>query len=191
MIRNTLLILVVALVAAGAGYFLARAMSPAQPVQSGTGLTGADSSASPRIDDLLGQRRPDFSLTDTAGREVSATDFDGQVWLLNFWATWCKPCVEEMPMLSQLQQDYAGIGLRVVGIALDDPDRASKFVADLGIDYPVLVGKTDVVLTGRRYGNATGMLPFSVIVDAAGIIRWSHLGAVSHEALMQQLSNFD
>ena len=190
MIRNTLLILVVALVAAGAGYFLARAMSPAQPVQSGTGL-GAESSAAPRIDDLLGQRRPDFLLTDTAGTEVSASDFDGQVWLLNFWATWCKPCVEEMPMLSQLQQDYAGIGLRVVGIALDDPDRASKFVADLGIDYPVLVGKTDVVLTGRRYGNATGMLPFSVLVDAAGIIRWSHLGVVSHEALVQQLSNFD
>ncbi len=94
-------------------------------------------------------------------------------------------------MLSQLQQDYAGMGLRVVGIALDDPERASEFAADLGIDYPVLVGKTDVVLTGRRYGNATGMLPFSVLVDATGIIRWSHLGAISHEALVQQLNNFD
>lgn len=191
MIRNTLLILLVALVAASAGYFLARAMSPAQPTLSNTSLPGEEGSAVPRIDDLLDQRRPDFRLTDTAGKMVSASDFDGQVWLLNFWATWCKPCVEEMPMLSQLQQDYAGMGLRVVGIALDDPVRASEFVADLGINYPVLVGKTDVVLTGRRYGNATGMLPFSVLVDATGIIRWSHLGAISHEALVQQLNNFD
>jgi len=190
-IRNILLIAFVALAAASAGYFLARAISPATPGSPGTGPAGIESAAVPRIDDLLGQRRPDFSLIDTAGRTVSASDFDGQVWLLNFWATWCKPCVEEMPMLSQLQQDYADMGLRVIGIALDDPDRASEFVADLDIDYAVLVGKTDVVLTGRRYGNATGMLPFSVLVDTAGIIRWSHLGAVSHETLVQQLSNFD
>jgi len=189
--RNVLLIALVALVAASAGYFLARAISPAAPITPAISPAGIESAPAPRIDDLLGQRRPDFSLTDTAGKTVSASDFDGQVWLLNFWASWCKPCVEEMPMLSQLQQDYADMGLSVIGIALDDPDRASEFVAAMDIDYPVLVGKTDVVLTGRRYGNTTGMLPFSVLVDATGIIRWSHLGAVSREALVQQLSNFD
>lgn len=191
MIRNILIIAVVAVGAAGAGYFLARAISPHQPVLQVNGGQVAESSAVPRVEDLLGQRRPDFTLTDTGGRPVSASDFDGRVWLLNFWATWCQPCVDEMPMLSQFQQDFAGTGLKVVGIALDDPVRASEFAADLAIDYPVLVGKTDVVLTGRRYGNATGMLPFSVLVDAGGIIRWSHLGALSREDLIQQLGNFD
>jgi thiol-disulfide isomerase/thioredoxin len=118
---------------------------------------------------------------------VSAGDFDGQVWLANFWATWCAPCVEEMPMLSLLQQQYADEGVNIVGIALDDAQRASEFAAELGLGYRILVGKTDVVLTGRDFGNATGMLPFSVLVDAAGIIRWTHLGALSREELTEQI----
>jgi len=120
---------------------------------------------------------------------LAAGDFDGHVWLLNFWATWCAPCVEEMPMLSQLQQDYAGRGLKVVGIALDDADRAREFAAGMGIKYPVLVGQADVVLTGRRYGNLTGMLPFSVLVDAEGLVRWTHLGALTRKDLEHQIKS--
>ena len=144
----------------------------------------------PATDDLIDQRRPDFTLIDTAGLTVSADDFDGQVWLVNFWATWCAPCVEEMPMLSRLQQDYAGKGVKIVGIALDDADRARDFATDLAISYPILVGKADVVLTGRRYGNGTGMLPFSVLVDANGIIRWTRLGAINREEIVEQIQRY-
>ena len=90
-------------------------------------------------------------------------------------------------MLSRLQQENADIGLQVVGIALDDAERAAEFAAGLAISYSVLVGKTDVVLTGRRFGNATGMLPFSVLIDADGVIRWTHLGALSREELQRQI----
>jgi len=138
-------------------------------------------------DDLLGQRRPDFTLSDSHGAPVSSSDFEGVVWLVNFWATWYAPCVEEMPMLSRLQQDYAGQGVNIVGIALDDAARASQFASDMAISYPVLVGQADVVVTGRRYGNNTGMLPFSVLIDTEGIIRWTHLGPLTREELQRQI----
>jgi thiol-disulfide isomerase/thioredoxin len=121
------------------------------------------------------------------GKQVSASDFDGQIWLVNFWATWCAPCVEEMPMLSDLQLEYADKGVRILGIALDDPGRAREFAENMSLQYPTLVGQADVAVTGRRYGNSTGMLPFSVLIDAAGIIRWTHLGALDREELQIQI----
>jgi thiol-disulfide isomerase/thioredoxin len=177
---------VVALLASSGGYFLAMALSP--PGDTPTPVTGlSEAMAAPSADGLLGQPRPDFTLFDTNGLEVSAGDFDGNVLLVNFWATWCSPCVEEMPMLSGLQQEYAGQGVKFLGIALDDAERARQFAADLSIQYPVLVGQADVVLTGRRFGNTTGMLPFSVLVDASGIIRWTRLGALNRKELEAQI----
>ena len=186
------MMIVVTLVAVSAGYFLGRAINPAnESVEVGPGFPAAGSSVAINADDLVGQKRPDFTLNDTGGDVVSASDFDGHLWLVNFWATWCKPCVEEMPMLSRLQQDFADKGVKVIGIALDDSVRASEFAAAMAIDYPILVGKADVVLTGRRFGNSTGALPFSVLVDADGIIRWTRLGALKRDELEEQLIKFN
>ena len=185
--KHFLVFAVVALIAGSGGYYLAMMMSPAGPGSSGPAPTGMDTARAPAVQDLLGQLRPDFTLQDVTGKAVTASDFDGHIWLVNFWATWCKPCVEEMPMLSRLQQEYADQGLKVVGIALDDAQRAGEFAAGLAVSYTILVGKTDVVLTGRRYGNATGMLPFSVLMDSSGVIRWTHLGALSGDELRRQI----
>ncbi|MBT8049369.1 MAG: TlpA family protein disulfide reductase [Xanthomonadales bacterium] len=184
--KHLLVFAVVALAAGTSGYFLARSLSPSE-APAGQEPVLTLNSETPDIDGLLGQRRPDFTLNDTQGNPVSASDFDGTIWLANFWATWCAPCVEEMPMLSQLHKGHGEYGFKVVGIALDDPERATQFAAELEVTYTVLVGKTDVVLTGRRFGNATGMLPFSVLVDASGVIRWAHLGALSREELRRQI----
>lgn len=181
--KNFLVVALVALMAAAGGYFFAMVTNPVDS----SSPTPADFTPGPAGNDLVGGRRPDFTLHDILGNPVSASDFDGRIWLANFWATWCAPCVEEMPMLSQLQQDYVNDGLVIVGIALDDALRAGEFAADLGIDYPILVGKTDVVLTGRQFGNATGMLPFSVLIDAGGIVRWTHLGALSRDQLEAEI----
>ena len=178
--RTVLIMTVVAVLAASGGYFAARSMDTHPP-------PAVNSPRAVEVNDLLGEKRPDFSHEDIDGVPVSASDFDGQVWLVNFWATWCKPCVEEMPMLSALHSGEGGKSLQVVGIALDDAQRASEFARQLSIKYPVLVGKTDVVLTGRRYGNSTGMLPFSVLIDADGVVRWAHLGALEREKLLAEL----
>jgi len=178
--RKQFLILgVIALMAGSGGYFVAMVTDPAQtpPPPAATELSG------PAIEDLVGQRRPDFTLQDPLGVPVSASEFDGHIWLVNFWATWCAPCVDEMPMLSQLQQAFADQGVKIVGIALDEPERAREFAEGLGISYPILVGQTDVVITGRQYGNTTGMLPFSVLIDANGIIRWARIGVLKRDEL--------
>jgi thiol-disulfide isomerase/thioredoxin len=181
--RIIIIMAVVALVASSGGFFLAGFLSP--PSEPGPG--SVQSTSTPSANDMLGQRRPDFTLSDSSGAPVSASDLDGVVWLVNFWATWCAPCIEEMPMLSLLQQEYAEKGVKFVGIAVDDPDRAKEFAAGMAISYPVLVGQTDVAMTGRRYGNSSGMLPFSVLIDANGIIRWSRLGALDRDELKRQI----
>jgi len=192
-VRKTIIIMVaVAIMAASGGYFAAMLLSPDQNPGSAQrslpqAAMTAEAFAASRVEDLLGQPRPDFTLGDLNGTPVSAADFDGQVMLVNFWATWCTPCVEEMPMLSELQQNYAARGLRVVGIALDDPQKAGSFVAQLGIDYPVLVGTTDAILVGRQFGNRAGMLPYSVLVDSDGIVRWARLGALDRQELVRQI----
>jgi thiol-disulfide isomerase/thioredoxin len=179
----------VAVLAAGSGYWVARLLSPA----TGANFPAASSQAanaraiSPPAD-LVGQPRPDFRLRDESGRVLSAEAFDGRVFLVNFWATWCAPCVDEMPMLSELHRDYAGQNFAIVGIALDDPERAQEFARELQVEYPVLFGRADAMLVGRRYGNREGMLPYSVLVDAGGIIRWTRLGMLQRAEVEAQLA---
>jgi peroxiredoxin len=186
--RPFVIMALVALLAAGGGYLVAmRLGKPPAPAATPV-MPPVTTSAVPAPETLVGQRRPDFSLADAAGNPVEAADFDGQVLLLNFWATWCAPCVEEMPMLSRLQRDFSARGLRVVGITVDDPVRARAFAQDLGLDYPLLFGTGEAMLIGRRYGNASGMLPYSVLIDAAGTVRWTHLGAVSRQQLESRLA---
>lgn len=174
--KSAVILVVVATLAAAGGYFAAMTFAPDMgSVNSDTGM--------------IGQHRPDFSHQDINGNVVSTADFDDKVLLLNFWATWCAPCVEEMPMLSELQVEWSSRGLQVIGIALDDPGRAAGFARDMGLTYPVLVGGADVVITGKRYGNDTGMLPFSILIDRRGTIRWVHLGALDFRVLRQEIKS--
>ncbi|MDT8450560.1 MAG: TlpA disulfide reductase family protein [Wenzhouxiangellaceae bacterium] len=135
----------------------------------------------------VGDRRPDFSHAGLDGRLWRASDFDGAPLVVNFWATWCKPCVREMPVLDAFHDAHAGRA-NVVGIAIDDPGRVREFVAGLEIDYPILIGSADVRETQRRFGNSAGMLPFTVLVNAEGRIRWQHLGEVDRAMLDQALA---
>lgn len=138
--------------------------------------------------DLVGLRRPDYRLGSSEGKWVTADEFDGKVVLVNFWATWCQPCREEMPMLARLHRELGDSGLEVVGIALDDVAQARQFAAELGIDYPILVGSTDVMTVAQLYGNRSGVLPYSVLVDRSGTVRWTYLGELKEAALREEIS---
>lgn len=174
--KQTAVILVMAAMLAGVGgYFAAMKFAPE------VGATQQDLA-------LVGQLRPDFKHRDLDGKMVSPANFEGKVLLVNFWATWCAPCVEEMPMLSKLQQKGADSDLQVIGIAIDDPARAADFARDMALAYPVLLGEADVVITGKRYGNNSGMLPFSVLIDRQGVVRWTQLGALDFEVLRREIN---
>jgi thiol-disulfide isomerase/thioredoxin len=186
--KTAIIMLAVGIMAGTAGYFVAMVLSPEmgqqalQPVMNGSETVIANDT-----EDLLGRIRPDYTLSDINGVQVSSADFDGRALLINFWATWCVPCVEEMPMLSNLHQRYAERDFQVVGIALDDPEKASQFARLLGISYPVLVGTTDAILVGRQYGNRAGMLPYSVLIDRQGRVQWTYLGALHKEDLEKRI----
>ncbi|NDY95932.1 TlpA family protein disulfide reductase [Wenzhouxiangella limi] len=135
----------------------------------------------------VGDPRPGFRHGGLNGEWIDADDFEGQLLLVNFWATWCAPCRREMPVL-QAASERHGDDLAVVGLAIDDLEAVREFVTGLEIRYPIAAGNADVMATQRAWGNAAGALPYTVLVDRSGVIRWQHLGEVSVEQLESALA---
>jgi thiol-disulfide isomerase/thioredoxin len=112
----------------------------------------------------------------------------GRPLLLNFWATWCAPCVKELPELNQFQQEFGPQGWQVLGLAVDAPTPVRQFLARLPLQFPVaLPGLTGTDLS-KTLGNTKGGLPFSVAFNAQGESIWRKLGATSLEELRQMVS---
>jgi thiol-disulfide isomerase/thioredoxin len=105
---------------------------------------------------------------DTRGASHSLGEFQGQVVVINFWATWCAPCREEMPGFVRLQDRWKGRGVQFVGLSDDDPAKVERFAAELRINYPLWVGTDTAGELSRRLGNRLGVLPHTVILDPAG-----------------------
>jgi len=168
-----LAVTLVAVAALLAGFYLS-ARHFAEP----TGIATTTAPGQLSSSNLIGTLRPDFRLGSNKGEFVTPADFEGKMLLINFWATWCAPCRDEMPMLMDLQRKHGPEGLQVVGIALDDVQSARNFVNNYGITYPILLGAADVMDTSAAYGNLEGVLPYSVLVDRNGIIRWQYGGKI-------------
>jgi thiol-disulfide isomerase/thioredoxin len=114
--------------------------------------------------------------TDSRGQAFDAQALRGRPMILNFWATWCPPCVEEMPELGHLQSSLGGAGLQVIGIGIDSAERIEAFRRKVGLDYALLVAGAAGAELGRRFGNASGALPFTVVLDRRGLVRDRILG---------------
>jgi thiol-disulfide isomerase/thioredoxin len=135
--------------------------------------------------DALPEQRPPFTLPDLDARARSIEEWDGHVLLINFWATWCPPCRKEIPLLLELQEEYGERGLRLIGVAIDDPTPVGDYVAQMGIDYPILIGGADASAVSRAYGNSLGVLPYTVLVDRRGRIVYAHQGEISRPVVEQ------
>jgi len=129
--------------------------------------------------DVIDSRRPDFTLPDREGDSRSIGDFSDRVVLLNFWATWCPPCLEEIPALDALHRELGDEGLSVVGVALEDAEPVQAFAAEHDVGYPLLVGGRKAFDIAAEYGNGRGTLPYSVVIDRTGTIRATHQGALT------------
>lgn len=105
---------------------------------------------------------------DLNGAQTALAQWRGQVLVLNFWATWCPPCREEIPEFMQTQTRLGARGMQIVGIAIDDAQAVAAFVAELKINYPTLLGGLAGSDLARALGNRSGGLPFTVIVDRNG-----------------------
>jgi len=123
------------------------------------------------------------ALPDAKGREQSIAQWKGKVLVVNFWATWCVPCREEMPEFVKAQQEFGPRGLQFVGIAVDDVAKVEAFAAELGLNYPSLIGGYGAIELSRSFGNRLGALPFTIIVDRAGRINHTQLGPIKEAQL--------
>lgn len=110
------------------------------------------------------------------GASVRSTDWRGRPLLVNFWATWCPPCIEELPLLSRIYDEKKANGWQFIGLAIDQPDLVQRFLARTPVSFPVVMAGAKGVGLTRSLGNAAGGLPFSVIFDAKGEIRQRKLG---------------
>jgi thiol-disulfide isomerase/thioredoxin len=128
------------------------------------------------------------SLNDLAGKPQSLGQWKGKPLLVNFWASWCAPCVSEMPELSALAAKDGGRHINVIGIGIDSPSNMSEFVAKTKVSYPLYVGGMSGTDLARELGNAAGGLPFTVLIGADGQVRKTYLGRLKFDQLRADLA---
>lgn len=148
-------------------------------------LAGGGGLAAYWFSEAPAQHRPDFTLKDLEGIPRSIVEWDGQVVLVNFWAPWCKPCRDEMPMLMQLQDDFGDRGLQILGLAIDDPEPVRRFAAELRINYLLLADLLPTLAVQEAYGDTR--LPYSVLIDRQGRIVFRKAGELTRAEIEAQL----
>lgn len=166
--RHLLTLAAVALIALSGGYFVSNALSD----RPSSGASAAGEGA------LLSAVMPDLN-----GAPQKLEQWKGQVIVINFWATWCEPCREEIPALIDVQRRLGGRGLQIVGIAVDQLDKVKPYAAQMRINYPVLIGELEALELTRAAGNKVGGLPYTIILDRAGRVVGSQLGGLSQAKL--------
>ncbi|PZP51944.1 MAG: TlpA family protein disulfide reductase [Azospira oryzae] len=133
--------------------------------------------------EAAGEALFDASFEDLNGQRVSLSRFRGQVVVVNFWATWCTPCREEIPEFVELQEEFRDQGVVFVGIAVDRREPVAAFSREFGINYPVLIGSLEAMELARKVGNRMQALPFTVVLGRDGQAAKVHLGKLSRDTL--------
>jgi thiol-disulfide isomerase/thioredoxin len=127
------------------------------------------------------------SFTDLSGKTRKVAEWKGRVLVCNFWATWCAPCREEMPLLAAVRERFAPNGVEVLGIAIDSAAKVRQFAASLEIRYPILLAGGEALDLMRDLGNPSGGLPFTVLLDRDGAIAHRRLGLLKRPDLESAL----
>ena len=133
-------------------------------------------------DEDYGNETIQFALQDYLGNSYDQSEWAGKALLINFWATWCAPCREEMPMLADFQARYGDQGLQVLGIALDDVEPVQRFADSIDINYPLLMSDDTTPDLMYKY-NEVGAIPFSLITDKNGVVVETKLGVFTADEL--------
>ena len=142
----------------------------------------ANSSEGQKAADAMVQKQsPEFTLPDIDGVPHNIREWQGDVIVLNFWATWCPPCRKETPLFVDLQEEWGSQGLQFVGVAIDEINKVKEFMDTYGVNYPMLIGVDDAIEISKAYGNRFGALPYTVIIDRNGNIAHVQRGELERD----------
>ena len=162
--KSTGIIIMAALLALGIGIMTRGYLSAAEPTKS-TPL-------------------PEFSLPDVSGKQRNISEWQGKILVINFWATWCPPCLKEIPEFIALQEQYQAKGLQFIGIAIDDKEPVEEYLASIKINYPILIAGVNGISLSQQLGNRVDAVPFTVVVNQQGQIINQHPGEFSREQII-------
>lgn len=126
------------------------------------------------IEDLFSQ-----TLPDSQGQLHNLSIWKGKPLLINFWASWCNPCIEEIPELVTLQTNLTQERIQFLGIALDNPTNITRFMSEQNVPYPIYVSDSTGVGLARKLGNESGGIPFTILIDSNAVIKKTYLGRLN------------
>jgi thiol-disulfide isomerase/thioredoxin len=173
--KNIIIFIAVIIIAGSSGFALQRFVHQKQPQTQ-------DNPA-------IGSLRPEFAASDLNGQLRNIKEWDGQLILLNFWATWCPPCLKEIPDFIELQNTYGEQNFQIIGIALDDEENVREYAKEIGMNFPALMVEDEGIELARRYGNTIGGLPYTVIINRKGEISNTIMGELSKIRAKELLEN--
>ena len=160
------------------GYVAYRTML-AEPTVAAQSVPAADAPSSVQAAETL----PEFTLANLSGEQQSSHSWPDQALVINFWATWCAPCLREIPLLKEFHETQQANGITVVGIAVDRPEPVAAFAEDMMFNYPVLVGQAEGMEAAASFGVDFFALPFTVFTDHDANILGVHTGELHSEDL--------
>ena len=128
------------------------------------------------------------SMNDAAGKPQALSQWKGKALVVNFWAPWCAPCVQEMPELAELAKELAGKNISVIGIGIDSPTNIAQFADKFKISYPLYVAGMSGTDLSRQFGNSAGGLPYTVLIGADGQVKKTYLGRLKFDELSADLA---
>ncbi len=130
---------------------------------------------------------PSIPLTDLENRDTLLGDWKSDILLVNFWAPWCAPCRREIPALIEINNDYASKGVRLLGIAFDSAPQVRRFADDHEIDYPLFLAVERAAMYNTAFGNRSGSLPYTAMLDRDFRIVFEHNGELSSQQISEAL----
>ena len=139
----------------------------------------------PKIDERVVKSAQSAQFKDLSGSWRRLSDWDGSFRSVNFWASWCPPCLEEIPLFMALHQELIDINMTFIGIAVDDAERVRDFVETNRVNYPVLVGSGDALRISEAFGNHRSGLPFTVFLSPDGTLIDTHSGVVPESKIRE------